>query len=237
MRLGCNGKPMLARAHRRFRGRLHRAGGGVPCTERTFKRVLTVSFEKQSESNAMWAVVQSPALFHPPQRGRRRLLCAYHPRVYAPLQGALQRRHQGGGERQAARRAQSAGAFAVSRTFTMKEVEDSSCCGTRSAFWSPVPPPTAPAPWSLSARNCHQVTQTTALDSAALPCARSRPCTPAARGQSTGRSRAARAGCLQAGRYHQSAQGSGLRGGVRAVQLVRSRCGLENLRLCTEGEG
>ncbi|MCB1703840.1 MAG: thiolase domain-containing protein [Halioglobus sp.] len=54
--LGCNGKPML---------RVHTAGsvGGSTALvaashvqSGTFKRVLTVAFEKQSESNAMWAL-------------------------------------------------------------------------------------------------------------------------------------------------------------------------------------
>jgi acetyl-CoA C-acetyltransferase len=54
--LGCNGKPML---------RVHTAGsvGGSTALVAAshvqsgmFKRVLTVSFEKQSESNAMWAL-------------------------------------------------------------------------------------------------------------------------------------------------------------------------------------
>ncbi len=54
--LGCNGKPMM---------RVHTAGsvGGSTALvaashvqSGTFKRVLTVTFEKQSESNAMWAL-------------------------------------------------------------------------------------------------------------------------------------------------------------------------------------
>jgi acetyl-CoA C-acetyltransferase len=54
--LGCNGKPML---------RVHTAGsvGGSTAIvaashvqSGTFRRVLTVAFEKQSESNAMWAL-------------------------------------------------------------------------------------------------------------------------------------------------------------------------------------
>lgn len=54
--LGCNGKPML---------RVHTAGsvGGSTALvaashvqSGTFRRVLTVAFEKQSESNAMWAL-------------------------------------------------------------------------------------------------------------------------------------------------------------------------------------
>lgn len=57
--LGCNGKPML---------RVHTAGsvGGSTALvaashvqSGTFKRVLTVSYEKQSESNAMWALSNS----------------------------------------------------------------------------------------------------------------------------------------------------------------------------------
>ncbi len=62
--LGCNGKPML---------RVHTAGsvGGSTALvaashvqSGTFKRVLTVTFEKQSESNAMWAL-SNPQPFSP----------------------------------------------------------------------------------------------------------------------------------------------------------------------------
>lgn len=62
--LGCNGKPML---------RVHTAGsvGGSTALvaashvqSGVFKRVLTVTFEKQSESNAMWAL-SNPHPFSP----------------------------------------------------------------------------------------------------------------------------------------------------------------------------
>lgn len=62
--LGCNGKPML---------RVHTAGsvGGSTAIvaasyvqSGAFKRVLTVAFEKQSESNAMWAL-SNPQPFSP----------------------------------------------------------------------------------------------------------------------------------------------------------------------------
>ncbi|MEH6550984.1 MAG: thiolase domain-containing protein [Pseudomonadales bacterium] len=62
--LGCNGKPML---------RVHTAGsvGGSTAIvaasyvqSGVFKRILTVSFEKQSESNAMWAL-SNPLPFSP----------------------------------------------------------------------------------------------------------------------------------------------------------------------------
>lgn len=62
--LGCNGKPML---------RVHTAGsvGGSTAIvaasyvqSGAFKRILTVSFEKQSESNAMWAL-SNPQPFSP----------------------------------------------------------------------------------------------------------------------------------------------------------------------------
>ena len=62
--LGCNGKPML---------RVHTAGsvGGSTAIvaashvqSGVFKRVLTVTFEKQSESNAMWAL-SNPQPFSP----------------------------------------------------------------------------------------------------------------------------------------------------------------------------
>ena len=62
--LGCNGKPML---------RVHTAGsvGGSTAIvaasyvqSGVFKRILTVTYEKQSESNAMWAL-SSPQPFSP----------------------------------------------------------------------------------------------------------------------------------------------------------------------------
>lgn len=62
--LGCNGKPML---------RVHTAGsvGGSTAIvaasyvqSGAFKRILTVTFEKQSESNAMWAL-SNPMPFSP----------------------------------------------------------------------------------------------------------------------------------------------------------------------------
>lgn len=62
--LGCNGKPMM---------RVHTAGsvGGSTALvaashvqSGTFRRVLTVTFEKQSESNAMWAL-SNPQPFSP----------------------------------------------------------------------------------------------------------------------------------------------------------------------------
>ena len=62
--LGCNGKPMI---------RVHTAGsvGGSTAIvaashvqSGVFKRVLTVTFEKQSESNAMWAL-SNPQPFSP----------------------------------------------------------------------------------------------------------------------------------------------------------------------------
>ncbi len=62
--LGCNGKPML---------RVHTAGsvGGSTANVAAsyvqsgiFKRILTVTFEKQSESNAMWAL-SNPQPFSP----------------------------------------------------------------------------------------------------------------------------------------------------------------------------
>ena len=83
--LGAAGKPMM---------RVHTAGsvGGSTAIVAAHlvqagvhERVLTVAFEKQSESDAMWALsMQMP--FQPPLVGRRgRLLRAAHPRLHAPL--------------------------------------------------------------------------------------------------------------------------------------------------------
>ena len=68
--LGCNGKPMF---------RVHTAGsvGGSTAlvaashvqSRAAFRRVLTVAFEKQSESNAMWALSQPFSPSGPPERG------------------------------------------------------------------------------------------------------------------------------------------------------------------------
>ena len=74
--LGAAGKPMM---------RVHTAGsvGGSTALVAAHlvqaglhERVLTVAFEKQSESNAMWALTTEDSVLAAGRRGRRRLLRA-----------------------------------------------------------------------------------------------------------------------------------------------------------------
>ena len=94
--LGAVGKPIL---------RVHTAGsvGGSTAIvasslieSRVHRRVLTVAFEKQSESEAMWALSLPDAL-QPQAGGRcRRVLRAPHPVVHAPVRSARRHRDPGG---------------------------------------------------------------------------------------------------------------------------------------------
>ena len=81
--LGAAGKPMI---------RVHTAGsvGGSTAIVAAklvmagvHERVLTVAFEKQSESNATWGLSVADAVPGAAGRGGRRLLRADHPRVHA----------------------------------------------------------------------------------------------------------------------------------------------------------
>jgi acetyl-CoA C-acetyltransferase len=101
--LGAVGKPMF---------RVHTAGsvGGSTAivaahlvASGIHDRVLTVAFEKQSDSDAMWAL-SVPQPFSTPAAGRRRrLLRPHHPGLHAPLGRAARHRHEGGGQGPAAR--------------------------------------------------------------------------------------------------------------------------------------
>ena len=83
--LGAVGKPMM---------RVHTAGsvGGSTAivaaklvTSGVHKRVLTVAYEKQSESNATWGLIGPDAVPGAARRRRGRLLRAADPRVHLPL--------------------------------------------------------------------------------------------------------------------------------------------------------
>ena len=94
--LGAVGKPHAARPHRRLASAA-RPRSSPPASSQAgvHARVLTVAFEKQSESEAMWAL-SLPIPFQPPLRGRRRrLLRPAHPRLHAPLRRARPHRHPG----------------------------------------------------------------------------------------------------------------------------------------------
>ena len=86
--LGAAGKPMHARSHRRQRRRVDRDRGAHLIQAGIHERVLTVAFEKQSESDAMWAL--SPACRSSrrswPARAAtsRRIIRAYMRRSGAP---------------------------------------------------------------------------------------------------------------------------------------------------------
>ena len=91
--LGCTGKPML---------RVHTAGsvGGSTAIVAAslvqagvHERVLTVAYEKQSESNAMWALSIKRPFTAGHGGGRRRLLRPADPRLHAPLRRARGHRH------------------------------------------------------------------------------------------------------------------------------------------------
>ena len=96
--LGAVGKPML---------RVHTAGsvGGSTAivaahlvASGRHERVLTVAFEKQSDSDAMWAL-SVPQPFSAAAAGRGgRVLRPHHPRLHAPLGRARPHRDPGGGE-------------------------------------------------------------------------------------------------------------------------------------------
>ena len=114
--LGAAGKPML---------RVHTAGsvGGSTAIVAAsliqagiHERVLTVAFEKQSESNAMWALTVDDAVPAVGRRRRGRLLRAAHPRLHAPLGRARRHRHPRRAEGPPQRAQESVRAPARSRT-------------------------------------------------------------------------------------------------------------------------
>ena len=83
--LGAAGKPIM---------RVHTAGsvGGSTAIVASHlveagvhERVLTVAFEKQSETDAMWALTVRAAVLAVDGRRRGRLLRAAHPRVHPAL--------------------------------------------------------------------------------------------------------------------------------------------------------
>ena len=96
--LGAVGKPMM---------RVHTAGsvGGSTAIVAAklvaagiHERVLTVAFEKQSESNATWGLSVADAVPGAARRGRGRLLRAADPRVHVPLGRAAPHRPPRRGE-------------------------------------------------------------------------------------------------------------------------------------------
>ena len=101
--LGAVGKPMF---------RVHTAGsvGGSTAlvaahlvTSGIHQRVLTVAFEKQSDSDAMWALSVPQPFSAPLLAGAGGYFAPHHPGLHAPLGRAARHRDDGGGEGPAAR--------------------------------------------------------------------------------------------------------------------------------------
>ena len=74
-----------------------------------------MAFEKQSESNAMWALTHSGAVHQAGRRGRRRLLRTARAVVHPPLRRTDAHRRDGRGQGPAQRRQEPAGAPAPAR--------------------------------------------------------------------------------------------------------------------------
>ena len=145
--LGAAGKPLL---------RVHTAGsvGGSTAIVAAslvqagvHKRVLTVSFEKQSESNAMWAL-SVPMPFNMPVHAGAGGYFAPHVRSYIRRSGAPDPRRRDRGRQGPAERAEEPlRAPARTRTPPSSRCWPRRCCGTRSATTRPARPPTARVRW------------------------------------------------------------------------------------------
>ena len=170
--------------------------------------------------------VGAPALLRPAAGRRRRLLRPHHPGLHVPLGRAARHRHDGGGQGPAARAEEPLRAPAPARHLHARWWRSRSCCGTRCTTSSRARPRTAPPPWS-SGRRRPPVRRRRRPGghrpgSTAWPCARSRPCSPAATRSTRrpGRDCAAdlyrQAGITEpAGRLRHGR-------GLRALQLVRA---------------
>ena len=113
--VGATGKPLI---------RVHTAGsvGGSTAIVAAslvqsgkYKRVLTMAWEKQSESNAMWALSHSGAVHQAGRRGRRRLLRPARALLHPALGRADAHRRDGRGQGPAQRREEPARAPAPAR--------------------------------------------------------------------------------------------------------------------------
>ena len=146
--LGAVGKPML---------RVHTAGsvGGSTALVATnlvqagvHGTVLTLAFEKQSESEAMWALSLPMPVPAAAARRRGRLLRPARPRLHAPRRRARPHRHPRGAEGPPQRPEEPVRPPARARHHLREGRRRRRCCGTRSATRRPARRPTAPSPWS-----------------------------------------------------------------------------------------
>ena len=145
--LGAAGKPLL---------RVHTAGsvGGSTAIVASslvqpgvHKRVLTVAFEKQSESNAMWAL-SVPMPFNMPVHAGAGGYFAPHVRSYIRRSGRAEpHRRDRRGQGPAERAEEPLRPPARTPTPPSSRCSPRRCCGTRSATTRPARPPTARARW------------------------------------------------------------------------------------------
>ena len=151
--LGARRQADVPRAHRRLRRRLDRLVAASLVQAGIHERVLTVAFEKQSESDAMWAL-SLPLPFQPPMLAGAGgyfapLIRAYMRRSGAPDHIGILVAREGPAER--ARRTRTR--TSTCDDITLREGRASRrCCGTRSATSRPARPPTAPARWCSPTR-------------------------------------------------------------------------------------
>ena len=141
--------------------RVHTAGsvggstanvGASPGHLRCTQRVLAIAWEKQSESNAMWAL-SIPVPFTMPVGAGAGGFFAPHVRSYIRRSGRTgphrrDRRREGPAER----RPQSARASSPARHHRREGEEFADAVGSRSATTRPARRPTAPARWSSATR-------------------------------------------------------------------------------------
>ena len=237
--LGAVGKPLF---------RVHTAGsvGGSTAIVASqlvqagiHERVLTVAFEKQSESEAMWALSLPMPFTAAAARRRRRLLRPAHPQLHAPLEGARPHRHARRAEGPAERAARTRTPTCTSPTSRFDSIKDSMM------LWDPIRySETCPS----SDGACAMVLGSEAVGDAAAAdgrrrrgsrarrCAASRRCRPGATGAAA-RRQGVRGRRLRAGRHHRPPQRDRLRRDVRAVLAGSSRCGSRTSASPTPGEG
>ena len=217
--LGCNGKPML---------RVHTAGsvGGSTALVAAshvqsgmFKRVLTVTFEKQSESNAMWALsTPQPFSVH---------LNAGAGGYFAPIIREYMRRSRAPYDVgiKVAVKDRLHGARNPLAHLQLPEYHDAGSGGLHDVV-GPDPLPRGLPFIGRRLRHGHRrrgtgvgLAQAPRLDSRRGDALGTHHVRRARGGQPAGRPRLRR-GCLSPGGYNRPAQGPGLRRGICPVQLV-----------------
>ena len=143
------------------------------------RRVLAVAFEKQSESNAMWALSITPPFSMPVLAGAGGYF-APHIRVLYPAQRrARAHRRDGRGQGPAQRQPATRTRTCSRATSRWSRCGPPPCSGIRSATTRPARPPTARARWSSGTRRRPGPAAGPSPGSGLPRCGPSRPCSPA----------------------------------------------------------